>query len=46
MGGEGDLFRHLKKKTYETIGIMRPVEEYSVDGFLDCENTDCGVCVA
>lgn len=45
MGG-GDRFRHEGKTAYEAISIMRPVEEYAVDRFLDCKNADCGVGVA
>lgn len=40
--GGRDRLSHLREETYKTIGIVRPVEEYAVDGFLDCENANCG----
>lgn len=52
MGGKGELVGvgtdlvTLGDKTYKSIGIVRPVEEDAIDGFLGCENTDRGGSVA
>lgn len=45
-GGRRDRLSYRRDKTYKTIGIVRPVEEDAIDGFLDCENTDRGGVVA